>query len=61
MYQTLTPPRIDKIRSAARHIVRELGFMQAGLVACQALPMRMERFDGGLEVWVLFCFLVWVS
>ena len=35
MSQDLTIPRIDNLRSAARHIVRELGFMQKGLAGTE--------------------------
>ena len=38
MSQTLLTPRIDKIRSAARLIVRELGFMQKGLAGTELSP-----------------------
>lgn len=42
MNQTLTTPRIDKIRSAARHIVRDLGFMQKGLAGTELSPSAVH-------------------
>lgn len=42
MNQVLTTPRIDKIRSAARHIVRELGFMQKGLAGTELSPSAVH-------------------
>lgn len=42
MTQTLTTPRIDKMRSAARHIVRELGFMQKGLAGTELSPSAVH-------------------
>ena len=42
MNQTLTTPRIDKIRSAARHIVRNLGFMQKGLAGTELSPSAVH-------------------
>ena len=42
MNQTLTTPRIDKIRSAARHMVRELGFMQKGLAGTELSPSAVH-------------------
>ncbi len=42
MYPILTTPRIDKIRSAARHVVRELGFMQTGLAGTDLSPSAVH-------------------
>lgn len=42
MNQMLTTPRIDKVRSAARHIVRELGFMQRGLAGTELSPSAVH-------------------
>jgi DNA-binding MarR family transcriptional regulator/RimJ/RimL family protein N-acetyltransferase len=42
MNQTLTTPRIDRIRSAARHIVRDLGFMQKGLAGTELSPSAVH-------------------
>lgn len=42
MNQTLTTSRIDNIRSAARHIVRELGFMQKGLAGTELSPSAVH-------------------
>jgi DNA-binding MarR family transcriptional regulator/ribosomal protein S18 acetylase RimI-like enzyme len=42
MNQTLSAPRIDKIRAAARHIVRELGFMQKGLAGTELSPSAVH-------------------
>lgn len=39
MSKSIAVPRIDKMRTSARHIVRELGFMQRGL----AIPDRQRR------------------
>lgn len=38
----LPTARIDKIRSAARHIVRELGFMQKGLAGTEFSPSAVH-------------------
>ena len=42
MNQILSTPRIDKIRSAARLIVRELGFMQKGLAGTELSPSGLH-------------------
>lgn len=42
MLQSLPTPRIDKMRSAARHIVRELGFMQKGLAGTELSPSAVH-------------------
>lgn len=42
MNQALTTPRIDKIRTAARHIVRDLGFMQKGLAGTELSPSAVH-------------------
>lgn len=42
MNQILTTPRVDNIRSAARHIVRELGFMQKGLAGTDLSPSAVH-------------------
>lgn len=42
MIQTLSTPRIDNMRSAARHIVREFGFMQKGLAGTQLSPSAVH-------------------
>lgn len=42
MNQQLSTPRIDKMRSAARHIVRELGFMQKGLAGTELSPSAVH-------------------
>lgn len=42
MNQALTTPRIDKMRSAARQIVRELGFMQKGLAGTTLSPSAVH-------------------
>ncbi len=42
MYQPATTDRIDKMRSAARHIVRELGFMQKGLAGTELSPSAVH-------------------
>lgn len=42
MNQPLTIPRIDKLRAAARHIVRELGFMQRGLAGTDLSPSAVH-------------------
>ncbi|SMC13491.1 Acetyltransferase (GNAT) family protein [Roseovarius aestuarii] len=42
MTQILPTSRIDKIRSAARHIVRELGFMQKGLAGTELSPSAVH-------------------
>ncbi len=42
MTQSLPIPRIDKMRSAARHIVRELGFMQKGLAGTELSPSAVH-------------------
>jgi DNA-binding MarR family transcriptional regulator/GNAT superfamily N-acetyltransferase len=42
MNQICTTPHIDKIRSAARHIVRELGFMQKGLAGTELSPSAVH-------------------
>ena len=42
MNQILTTPRIDSMRSAARHIVRELGFMQKGLAGTDLSPSAVH-------------------
>lgn len=42
MFQQLPTPRIDKMRSAARHIVRELGFMQKGLAGTELSPSAVH-------------------
>lgn len=42
MNQAPTTPRIDKMRSAARQIVRELGFMQKGLAGTELSPSAVH-------------------
>ncbi len=42
MNQVLTTPRIDKMRAASRHIVRELGFMQKGLAGTELSPSAVH-------------------
>lgn len=42
MNQILTTPRIDKMRDASRHIVRELGFMQKGLAGTELSPSAVH-------------------
>lgn len=42
MNQPLTIPRIDKMRAASRHIVRELGFMQKGLAGTELSPSAVH-------------------
>lgn len=42
MNQILTTPRIDRIRSVTRHIVRELGFMQKGLAGTELSPSAVH-------------------
>jgi DNA-binding MarR family transcriptional regulator/ribosomal protein S18 acetylase RimI-like enzyme len=42
MRQTLPTYRIDKLRSATRHIVRELGFMQKGLAGTELSPSAVH-------------------
>lgn len=42
MNHLLTVPRIDKIRAASRHIVRELGFMQKGLAGTELSPSAVH-------------------
>ena len=42
MNQTLPTPRIDKMRAASRHIVRELGFMQKGLARTELSPSAVH-------------------
>jgi DNA-binding MarR family transcriptional regulator/GNAT superfamily N-acetyltransferase len=42
MNQILTIPRIDKLRSVTRHIVRELGFMQKGLAGTELSPSAVH-------------------
>ncbi|WP_299083915.1 MarR family winged helix-turn-helix transcriptional regulator [uncultured Ruegeria sp.] len=42
MNQRLTTSRIDTMRSAARHIVRELGFMQKGLAGTDLSPSAVH-------------------
>lgn len=42
MSETLSVRRIDKMRSAARHIVRELGFMQKGLAGTDLSPSAVH-------------------
>ena len=42
MNQTLTTSRIDEMRSASRHIVRELGFMQKGLAGTELSPSAVH-------------------
>lgn len=42
MIETISTLRIDKIRSAARGIVRELGFMQAGLAGTEMSPSAVH-------------------
>lgn len=42
MNQKLATSRIDTLRSAARHIVRELGFMQTGLAGTELSPSAVH-------------------
>ncbi len=42
MNQILSTPRIDKMRAASRHIVRELGFMQKGLAGTELSPSAVH-------------------
>lgn len=42
MNPILTTPRIDKLRAASRHIVRELGFMQKGLAGTELSPSAVH-------------------
>lgn len=42
MSQSLSTTRIDKMRSSARHIVRELGFMQKGLAGTELSPSAVH-------------------
>ncbi|MEP5760350.1 MAG: helix-turn-helix domain-containing GNAT family N-acetyltransferase [Litoreibacter sp.] len=42
MNRTLTTSRIDEMRSASRHIVRELGFMQKGLAGTELSPSAVH-------------------
>ena len=42
MNQILNTPRIDKMRAASRHIVRELGFMQKGLAGTELSPSAVH-------------------
>lgn len=42
MSEDLSIDRIDKIRSSARHIVRELGFMQKGLAGTDLSPSAVH-------------------
>jgi DNA-binding MarR family transcriptional regulator/RimJ/RimL family protein N-acetyltransferase len=42
MNQTVTKLRIDKMRAAARHIVRELGFMEKGLAGTELSPSAVH-------------------
>ena len=42
MSEALSIRRIDKMRSAARHIVRELGFMQTGLAGTDLSPSAVH-------------------
>ena len=42
MNRALTPHRIDKLRAASRHIVRELGFMQKGLAGTELSPSAVH-------------------
>lgn len=42
MNHLLTTPRIDEMRAASRHIVRELGFMQKGLAGTELSPSAVH-------------------
>ncbi|MEM7521379.1 MAG: MarR family transcriptional regulator, partial [Pseudomonadota bacterium] len=42
MNEHLTTLRIDKLRSASRHVVRELGFMQKGLAGTEFSPSAVH-------------------
>lgn len=42
MNHQLPTPRIDKMRSATRHIVRKLGFMQKGLAGTELSPSAVH-------------------
>lgn len=42
MNHLLTKPRIDEMRAASRHIVRELGFMQKGLAGTGLSPSAVH-------------------
>lgn len=42
MDERILVPRIDKMRAAARHIVRELGFMQRGLAGTDLSPSAVH-------------------
>ncbi|UYV38237.1 helix-turn-helix domain-containing GNAT family N-acetyltransferase [Rhodobacteraceae bacterium D3-12] len=42
MNHAITTHRIDKLRSASRHIVRELGFMQKGLAGTELSPSAVH-------------------
>ncbi|PXW81897.1 hypothetical protein BZA02_103168 [Ruegeria sp. P4] len=42
MNQPSDTSRIDKMRAAARHIVRELGFMQKGLAGTDLSPSAVH-------------------
>lgn len=42
MKQIFTTPHVDKMRAAARHIVRELGFMEKGLAGTDLSPSAVH-------------------